>query len=93
MSNPNSSLINAVLMLLLIVITLMAVQVTDTLRARQQMALDLAEVKDVKYGLLNADVWVQQVTAIIDHCNHDRRAAFLRFSFSGGRDLLGRVER
>jgi hypothetical protein len=61
-----SILINAGLTLLLVVIVLLSILLTGTLRARQQMALDLAEVKDVKYGLLNADVWVQKATAILE---------------------------
>ena len=54
------------LTLLLVATAAFGGQLIVTLRAHQRMRTDLAELDDVKYGLLNADVWVQQVTAIIE---------------------------
>jgi hypothetical protein len=68
MSTPRSTshAISAALALLLAVIMLLAIQLIGTLRAHQRMTVDLAEINDIKYGLLNADAWMQQVTAIIE---------------------------
>ncbi|MGE0383398.1 MAG: paraquat-inducible protein A [Gammaproteobacteria bacterium] len=38
-----------------------------TLRVEQRLRIDAAELGSVKYGLLNADVWVRQISAIADH--------------------------
>ena len=35
------------------------------LRQTQQLRIDLAELEDVRYGLLNADLWVAQVSDIL----------------------------
>ncbi len=57
---------DVVLALLLVSIAALGSQLIVTLRAHQHMRMDIAELNDVKYGLLNADVWVGRVTAIID---------------------------
>src|SRR5579862_7962137 len=54
------------LTLLLVATAALGGQLIATLRAHQRMRIDLAELNNVKYGLLNADVWVRQVTAIIE---------------------------
>ena len=54
------------LVLLLAAISILAVQLILVLRAHERMSTDAAELNKVTYELLNADVWVQQITAIID---------------------------
>lgn len=68
MNKPQSTsqMINTGLALVLIAIIVLAVQLIGTLRTHQGMSEDRAEINNVKYGMLNADVWVQQVTAIIE---------------------------
>ncbi len=61
-----SQLTTATLALLLIVMAVVAVQLIQTLRAHQRMQTDLAELNDIKYGMLNADAWIGQVSAIIE---------------------------
>jgi hypothetical protein len=56
---------DVILALLLVSIAALGAQLIVTLRAHQHMRMDIAELDDVKYGLLNADVWVSRVTAII----------------------------
>ena len=68
MNDPQSKvkIINAGLAVLLAVIALVAFQLIDTMREHQRMSLDLAELNRAKYGMLNADAWVAQVSAIIE---------------------------
>lgn len=61
-----SQMIGGGLVVLLLAITGLAVELVDTLRVHQRMAADLAEVNSIKYGLLNADAWVDQVAAIVE---------------------------
>src|SRR5215472_2009531 len=56
---------DVILALLLVSIAALGAQLIVTLRAHQHMRMDIAELDDVKYALLNADVWVSRVTAII----------------------------
>lgn len=58
--------VNAGLALLLAAIAFFAFQLIGTLRVQQQLSVDLAEVNSIKYGMLNADEWVQQVAAIVE---------------------------
>ena len=57
---------DAALALLLVSIAALGAQLIVTLSAHQHLRTDIAELDDVKYGLLNADVWVSRVTAIIE---------------------------
>ncbi len=66
MAPVRAKLGTATLALLLAVIAGLGVQLIGTLRAHQKMRTDLAELQNVKFGLLNADAWVGQVTAIIE---------------------------
>ena len=61
-----SGMVNAALALLLAAVAILAVQLIGTLRTHQRMAVELATIDDIKYGLLNADTWVDQVTRIIE---------------------------
>ncbi|MDX1496802.1 MAG: paraquat-inducible protein A [Salinisphaeraceae bacterium] len=57
--------INALMLILLSMMTWYSWQLIQELRAHQQLAQDLAELRDVKYGLLDANKWVYQVTDIV----------------------------
>lgn len=57
--------VNALLALLLAALALAALELVGTLRAQQRLAHDRAELDHIKYGLLNADAWVDQVGAIV----------------------------
>lgn len=67
MKMPGSSagVLNAVLALLLVALAVAATLLVGTLRAQQRLAHDRAELDHAKYGLLNADAWVEQVGAIV----------------------------
>ncbi len=67
MNEPRAKRITVGLALLLAVIMGLAAQLIVTLREQQRMSSDLAELNDAKYGLLNADVWLDQVSAIIEY--------------------------
>ena len=58
--------INAGLGVLLAAISFFSFQLIGTLRVQQQLSVDLAEINSIKYGMLNADEWVQQVAAIVE---------------------------
>ena len=51
--------------LLLILASVATYRLILELRALQQVQLQRAELQDVKYGLLDAEVWVEQVSAIL----------------------------
>ncbi|WP_462330587.1 paraquat-inducible protein A [Thiohalocapsa halophila] len=51
--------------LLLLAASLLAVQAIIDLRRVQQLETDLAELHDVRYGLLNAEVWVEQLSGLL----------------------------
>jgi hypothetical protein len=51
------------LALLLLAATLLAAQAIVDLRRAQVIETDLAELHDVRYGLLNAEVWMEQLSA------------------------------
>lgn len=56
-------------LLLSAAVVLMAVlswQLIQDLRLRQQFVQDHAEIRHVKYGMLNADKWVEQIGSIIE---------------------------
>ncbi|MEK6805022.1 MAG: paraquat-inducible protein A [Pseudomonadota bacterium] len=63
---PRSQWINTGLALLLAVIVGLSMQLIATLQTHQRLSEDLAELNKAKYGLLNADAWVEQVAAIIE---------------------------
>ncbi len=50
---------------LLIASLVLVVQLIVDLRETQRLRDDLAELEDVRYGLLNAEVWVAQLSAIL----------------------------
>src|ERR1700733_10237667 len=41
-------------------------QTIDVLSARRMLRMDLAEISHVRYGLLNADRWVEKIVPILD---------------------------
>ena len=41
-------------------------QTTDILAARRDLRMDLAEISYVRYGVLNADRWVEQIVPILE---------------------------
>jgi len=54
---------------LVVVLVLMATlswKLIDNLRTHQQLVQDRAELRHVKYGMLNADQWVAQVSVIVE---------------------------
>ncbi len=59
-------------------------QLIQLLDEQQAMSIDLAEMDDVRYGLLNANVWVEHVTYILEKkirefdLGEDNRAAIKR---------------
>ncbi len=53
--------------LLLGVAVLLVAQSISDLRRAQVIETDLAELRDVRYGLLNAEVWVEQLSALLAH--------------------------
>ena len=57
--------INTGLALVLGLMAWLSVQLIQDLRTHQRLAQDLAELRDVKYGMLNADVWAKQVSVIV----------------------------
>ena len=50
---------------LLIAAVLLAFQLSVDLRRLQSLQSDLAELQDVRYGLLNAELWVDQIADIL----------------------------
>jgi hypothetical protein len=58
--------VTAALVAILVALAVAGVQLIDNLQAHQRLRVDLAELNDVKYGLLNADAWVGQLTAIVE---------------------------
>lgn len=58
-------LLAALSTLLLIGAAVSGSQLIGDLRALQQLQLQRAELSDVKYGLLNAEVWVDQIATIL----------------------------
>jgi hypothetical protein len=52
---------------LLIAAILLSFQLLTDLRTLQRTQTDLAELQDVRYGLLNAEVWVEQIATVITH--------------------------
>ncbi len=63
---PESRTITIGLALLLVTIAILATQLINTLRSQQRLAADLAELNDIDYGLLNADAWLLQLSAIAE---------------------------
>ena len=57
---------NLLLGALLILMAGMSWKLIDNMRLHQQLVLDRAELRHVKYGMLNADKWAQQVGAIVE---------------------------
>jgi len=51
---------------LLVVTAALSWQLVRDLRAHQQLVQDRAELRHVKYGMLNADQWVRQVSVIVE---------------------------
>jgi len=51
--------------LILVAAAWLTVRMIQDLRALQQTQTELAELRDVKYGLFNAEVWLDQVSAIL----------------------------
>jgi acetyl-CoA carboxylase carboxyltransferase component len=59
-------IVDAALILLLAACAAFATIQIRTLRESQTLAEDLAELNNVKYGLLNADAWVRQIAGIVE---------------------------
>lgn len=57
--------INFGLLVLLAMMGWCTLQLIGELKTHQRLSQDLAELRDVKYGMLNANVWVRQVTDIV----------------------------
>ena len=57
---------NLLLGALLILMAGMSWKLIDYQRLHQQLVQDRAELRHIRYGMLNADKWVQQVSAIVD---------------------------
>ncbi len=51
---------------LLIAAALLTWSTVEELSARRAMRFDLAEISHVRYGMLNANVWVEKLTPILD---------------------------
>lgn len=66
MSPTSTRTLNWVLGLLLLAMMALSAQLIRSLQAHQALRSDLAEVNNIKYGMLSADAWVTQVTAIIE---------------------------
>jgi hypothetical protein len=56
----------AILLLFLILALALTVRLVGGAAAVKANAVDLAELNDVRYGLLDADNWVSQISAILD---------------------------
>jgi hypothetical protein len=54
------------LVALLVLMAALSWQLIGNLRTHQQLVQDRAELRHVKYGMLNADQWVAQVTVIVE---------------------------
>lgn len=67
--SPQHARIAAALSLgaLLLIAALLSAQASVDLRRIQQLETDLAELQDVRYGLLNAAVWVEQLSSVLAH--------------------------
>jgi len=52
---------------LLVAAAVLAFQLSVDLRRLQSLQSDLAELQDVRYGLLNAELWVDQIAGILAH--------------------------
>lgn len=57
---------NVLLGALLILMAGISWKLIDNLRLHQQLVQDRAELRDVRYGMLNADKWVHQISAILE---------------------------
>ncbi len=53
--------------LLLLAAVLLVAQATADLRRIQRLETDLAELHNVRYGLLNAEVWMARVSSLLAH--------------------------
>lgn len=62
----NNLLVSILLTLLLSCAALLASELITSLRQQQQLSQELAELDDVKYGLLNASRWVEHVSVILE---------------------------
>ena len=51
---------------LALVVVLLVVRVQATSRVAQQLKTDLAEIDDLRYGLLDVDVWVDHLAVVLD---------------------------
>lgn len=55
------------LVALLLLMAVLSWKLIGNLRTHQQLVQDRAELRHVKYGMLNADQWVAQVTVIVEN--------------------------
>ncbi len=58
--------VNVLLGGLLALMTLASWQLIVSLQTQQQLSQDRSELRHVRYGMLNADIWVQQVSGIVE---------------------------
>ncbi|HET6565340.1 MAG TPA: paraquat-inducible protein A [Xanthomonadales bacterium] len=57
---------NVLLASLLLLMTVLSLQLIGLLRYHQLLITDLAELRHVRYGMLNANHWVQQISDIVE---------------------------
>ncbi len=57
---------NTLLAALLLLMVVLSAQLIGLLRAHQLLVTDLAELRHVRYGMLNANHWVQQISDIVE---------------------------
>ncbi len=54
------------LAVLLMLLAVLAWKLVDNLRTQQTLVQDRAEIRHVRYGILNVDKWVEQVSVIVE---------------------------
>ncbi|MEJ8566458.1 paraquat-inducible protein A [Elongatibacter sediminis] len=59
--------VNALLGVLLVLLALLSWQLIGHMKTQQSLSQDLAELRHVRYGMLNADIWVNQVSEIVEN--------------------------
>lgn len=66
MRHPSTVGTNALLSALLLLMAVLSWKLIDNLKLHQELVLDRAELRHVKFGMLNADKWVYQVSEIVE---------------------------
>lgn len=65
-STRRTLIVSLLLFGMLATMTWLATQLVVTLREQQRMSQDLAELDDVKYGLLDPNAWVEHLSGILE---------------------------